>query len=73
MYNPFETADGSYLVLMNDEGQYSIWPAFLDIPAGWVGVTGVGSRQTCCDYISSRWTDLRPNYLKSGYPQRRGK
>lgn len=30
MANPFEDADDTYLVLMNDEGQYSLWPAFID-------------------------------------------
>ncbi len=64
MNNPFENADGSYRVLMNDEGQYSIWPAFLDTPAGWVTVSGAENRQRCLDYIDSRWTEMRPNHLK---------
>jgi MbtH protein len=64
MNNPFENADGSYLVLMNDEGQYSLWPAFLDIPAGWTAIYGAESRQLCLDYIDSRWGDMRPNHLK---------
>jgi hypothetical protein len=32
MTNPFEDPDASYLVLVNDEGQHSLWPAFADIP-----------------------------------------
>ena len=35
MTNPFEDQDGEYLVLVNDEGQHSLWPAFREIPAGW--------------------------------------
>lgn len=64
MTNPFENENGTYLVLMNDEGQYSLWPAFLDIPSGWTAVYGEEGRQQCLDYINSRWIDMRPNCLK---------
>jgi uncharacterized protein YbdZ (MbtH family) len=26
---------GSFFVLVNDEEQHSLWPAFADVPAGW--------------------------------------
>lgn len=64
MNDPFENEQGTYIVLMNDEGQYSIWPAFLDIPAGWTVIYGKESRQLCLDYINSRWTGMSPNRLK---------
>lgn len=32
MSNPFEDENGTYLVLVNDEGQHSLWPAFADVP-----------------------------------------
>jgi hypothetical protein len=35
MTNPFENPDGTYLVLINDEGQHSLWPAFIEVPADW--------------------------------------
>lgn len=35
MTNPFEDNDGIYLVLINEELQYSLWPAFADVPPGW--------------------------------------
>lgn len=38
MANPFENADGTYLVLVNEEGQYSLWPGFIDVPSGWTVV-----------------------------------
>ncbi|MCE5170675.1 MbtH family protein [Paenibacillus profundus] len=63
MTNPFEQANGSYLVLMNDEGQYSLWPAFAMVPEGWSPVLGPEMRQVCLDYINSQWTDLRPRSL----------
>lgn len=65
MNNPFENEDGIYYVLINDGGQYSVWPAFLDVPSGWTVLYGKESRQLCLDYINSRWTDMRPNNLKT--------
>jgi MbtH protein len=63
MTNPFENPDGTYLVLINDEGQYSIWPDYLDIPAGWTSVREPGSRESCLQYINENWTDMRPKSL----------
>jgi MbtH protein len=34
MTSPFENEDGTYLVLVNDEGQHSLWPEFAPVPAG---------------------------------------
>jgi MbtH protein len=42
--SPFDDADGVFLVLANDQDQYSLWPAFARIPAGWQVVYGPGSR-----------------------------
>jgi uncharacterized protein YbdZ (MbtH family) len=47
MTNPFENEQGTYVVLMNEEGQYSLWPAFVHIPAGWEIVCGETSRSGC--------------------------
>ncbi len=35
MTNPFEDENGSYHVLVNDEGQHSLWPSFIAVPNGW--------------------------------------
>ncbi len=61
--NPFEDEDGEYLVLVNHEEQYSLWPSFR--PAGWkaVGPT-TGNRQDCLDWIEATWTDMRPRSLR---------
>jgi MbtH protein len=29
MTNPFEDEDGEFRVLVNDEGEYSLWPTFI--------------------------------------------
>lgn len=65
MTNPFENADGTFVVLINDEGQYSLWPAFVQVPAGWTVVYGPESRQACLDYVDSKWTDMRPKSIRS--------
>lgn len=61
--NPFEDDQGRYLVLVNDEGQHSLWPAFVAVPAGWRTVFGEDTRQACLDYVEREWTDLRPKSL----------
>lgn len=60
MTNPFEDNDGSYFVLVNDEGQHSLWPQFAEVPAGWRVVFGADGRQACLDYVEQNWTDMRP-------------
>lgn len=63
MTNPFEDPNGSYLVLVNDEGQHSLWPEFIDVPAGWTSTKGPDTRAACLEYIEANWTDLRPRSL----------
>ncbi|WP_330333178.1 MbtH family protein [Streptomyces sp. NBC_00536] len=63
MTNPFEDPDAEYLVLVNDEGQHSLWPVFIDAPEGWESVFGNAGRQDCLDYIENSWTDMRPKSL----------
>jgi len=49
-----------YQVVVNDEGQYSIWPADRELPAGWAGVGKVGPREECLAHVEEVWTDMRP-------------
>ncbi|MYW17049.1 MbtH family protein [Streptomyces sp. SID161] len=60
MTNPFENPEGTFLVLVNDEGQHSLWPAFAEVPAGWTVALAETDRQTCLDYVEEHWTDMRP-------------
>ncbi|MDT7796766.1 MAG: MbtH protein, partial [Actinomycetota bacterium] len=48
--NPFEDDDAQYLVLVNNEGQYSIWPAATAVPAGWTSVRPPDSRRASLDH-----------------------
>jgi MbtH protein len=57
--NPFDRADGRFLVLVNDENQHSLWPVQIAVPDGWRVVFGEDDRDACLGYIESAWTDLR--------------
>ncbi|MEU5053758.1 MbtH family protein [Streptomyces sp. NPDC021096] len=64
MSNPFDDPDGRFFVLVNDEGQHSLWPSFVQVPDGWRIALEETSRQACVDYIEENWDDMRPNSLK---------
>ncbi|MET9648315.1 MbtH family protein [Streptomyces syringium] len=63
MSNPFEDDNAGYLVLVNDENQHSLWPAFAEIPAGWTTAFGEDTRAACLEYVEQNWTDMRPKSL----------
>lgn len=52
--------DALYKVVMNDEEQYSIWPAERDNPLGWRDEGKVGTQEKCLEHIEAVWTDMRP-------------
>lgn len=60
MVNPFDDENGTFFVLINDEGQYSLWPDFIDVPAGWHVTGPKGNRAVCLSWIDETWTDMRP-------------
>jgi MbtH protein len=62
--NPFDDDEGTFYVLVNDEEQLSLWPAFVDVPAGWRVVFGEDSRVNCLAYVEETWTDMRPKSLR---------
>ncbi|MEV6971984.1 MbtH family protein [Kitasatospora sp. NPDC093806] len=64
MTNPFDDPDGTFLVLVNDEGQYSLWPAFAERPQGWTVALDEGPRDSALAYVEEHWTDLRPRSLR---------
>jgi MbtH protein len=63
MTNPFDDEAGEFLVLVNDEGQYSLWPVWREVPSGWTPVGPKGAREACLSYIEEQWTDMRPKSL----------
>ncbi|MDT0464470.1 MbtH family protein [Streptomyces gibsoniae] len=61
--NPFDDPDAEFLVLVNDEGQHSLWPVFRDAPDGWHVTHGPDARDACLAHIEENWTDMRPKSL----------
>jgi MbtH protein len=61
--NPFEDENGVYHVLINEEGQHSLWPSFVDVPAGWTIILKSESRSACLEFINKNWIDMRPKSL----------
>ena len=61
-----ETGDDvlQYDVVVNDEGQYSVWPAHRPTPGGWRAVGVRGTRDECLAHIRVVWTDMRPLSLR---------
>ncbi|GAA0914876.1 hypothetical protein GCM10009557_88030 [Virgisporangium ochraceum] len=56
--NPFDDPDGTFVVLTNADGDHSLWPTFVDVPAGWTVVHPATGRAACLDHL--RRTGLAP-------------
>jgi MbtH protein len=54
-----------YEVVVNQEGQYSIWPVNKAVPNGWSTVGKQGPKESCLEFISEVWTDMRPLSLRA--------
>jgi MbtH protein len=53
-----------YRVVLNQEEQYSIWPAELPNAPGWKDGGKSGTKEECLAYIKLVWTDMRPLSLR---------
>ena len=65
--NPFDAEDGKFFALINDEEQYSLWPALQAVPEGWLvafGGPGGAARQEVLEWIDDAWIDMRPKSLR---------
>lgn len=60
----FDREVATFKVLVNDEEQYSLWPDYKAVPAGWREAGKSGQKQECLDYIETVWTDMRPLSLR---------
>jgi len=60
----FDSEDTVFHVVVNGEGQYSIWPEYMTIPNGWTQAGKTGKKQECLTYIGEVWTDMRPLSLR---------
>ncbi|MEV7615515.1 MbtH family NRPS accessory protein [Streptomyces sp. NPDC089799] len=53
-----------FLVVANDEEQFSLWEADRPVPAGWYPQGVPASREECLAHIERVWTDMRPLSLR---------
>jgi MbtH protein len=53
-----------YIAVVNDEEQYSIWPADRAPPLGWKDAGKRGTKAEVLAYIEEVWTDMRPLSLR---------
>jgi len=54
----------TYLVVVNEEMQYSIWQEKKPLPAGWNFAGKKGTKAECLGYVDEVWTDMRPKSLR---------
>ena len=67
----FDDDDGrEYRVVINDEEQYSIWPADRESPLGWRDGRQRRQKAECLEYIKTVWTDMRPHSLRESMKER---
>ena len=60
LINPFDDEKAEYLVLVNEEGERSLWPAFADPPTGWAVAHARDSRRNCLSLIESESCSAAP-------------
>lgn len=58
--DPHPSAAATYLVVVNGEGQYSVWLADRPRAAGWEEGGFNGGYEACLDFIETVWGDMRP-------------
>lgn len=71
--NPFEDESGTFHVLVNAEGQHSLWPQSTAVPAGWRAVFGPRPRAQCLDFVTRNWTDPGAGGSSGDSPAPRGR
>ncbi|MFH8767516.1 amino acid adenylation domain-containing protein [Streptomyces althioticus] len=62
--NPFEDPSRRHRVLVNDEGQHSLWPDGPHPPQGWHAVHAPEGLDSALARVEERWQDLRPASLR---------
>ncbi len=62
--NPFDDESGTFLVLINDEEQHSLWPSFAPVPDGWDVVLSATDHAGALAYVEENWRDMRPRSLR---------
>jgi MbtH protein len=59
-----DDAQGTYLVVVNDEEQYPVWAGEAAAPGGMAGGRQARAECDCLAYVDEVWTDMRPLSLR---------
>lgn len=59
----------AYKVVINQDEQFSIWPACKENACGWRDFGKQGSKAECLAHIRQMWTDMRPRHLREQMAQ----
>jgi len=60
-----QRTDDIYKVVVNHEGQYSLWFADRKNPLGWNDAGKVGPKADCLAFVKEVWTDMTPLSLRN--------
>ena len=59
-----ERGEAMFKVVVNIEGQYSLWSTIDSNPLGWSDEGFVGNKEACLAHIANVWQDMRPLSLQ---------
>lgn len=65
MSNSSNQSETMHEVVVNQEGQYAIWPVNKAVPDGWSKAGRQGTKESCLGFIGEVWTDMRPISLRT--------
>lgn len=60
----WDSEETVFVVAVNDEEQYALWPAHRALPHGWRETGQRGDKQACTEFVDRTWTDMRPRSLR---------
>ncbi|MCF3639293.1 MbtH family protein [Rhizobium sp. TRM95111] len=58
--NPFDDDRHRFLAVVNEDGQFSLWPDFAAVPPGWSANFGPADRTACLEHIGRVWKGSCP-------------
>jgi MbtH protein len=62
----------TYVAVVNDQEQYSIWPEGRELPLGWTDAGVRGTKAEVLAWIEEVWADMRPRSLREPMPRDSG-
>jgi amino acid adenylation domain-containing protein/thioester reductase-like protein len=71
--DPGELGQDAFTVVVNGQGQHSLWQASVDLPAGWRRRSAVMPRHACLDAIAGAWHVITPASVLAAAPAKRHK